>query len=136
MADVFDEEKRSWIMSRVKSRDTKPEWVVRKMLHAAGYRYRLHARDLPGKPDIVLPRHGKVIQVHGCFWHGHDCRAGRNRPAANRGYWEAKLERNIARDKRNEAALREAGWEVLVVWECEVRDRKALLEKLLGFMEA
>jgi DNA mismatch endonuclease (patch repair protein) len=107
---------RSEIMSRVRGKHTKPEMTIRLELHARGYRYRLHRKDLPGTPDIVLPRHRAVIDVRGCFWHGHpDC--GR-RPKTRQEFWNAKIDRNRARDQANERALMEAGWRVLVVWEC------------------
>jgi DNA mismatch endonuclease (patch repair protein) len=120
----------------VKSRDTTPEMIVRRLVHALGYRYRLHVRSLPGAPDLVFPRLRKVIFVSGCFWHMHSC--GRCRiPTARRGYWTKKLERNRARDKRVQRALRRAGWGVLVVWECQTlaagRERlRARLKRFLG----
>ena len=108
------------MMAQVKSADTAPEIKVRRLVHRLGYRFRLHRRDLPGTPDLVLPRHRAVIFVHGCFWHQHRCRRGDRRPQANRGYWVAKLERNVRRDARNRRELRRLGWRVLTVWECEV----------------
>jgi DNA mismatch endonuclease (patch repair protein) len=119
-------------MSRVRGKDTRPELVVRRMLHREGFRYRLHVRELPGRPDVVLPRHRAVVEVRGCFWHGHpDCpRAAA--PSSNVEFWEPKLAANVARDARNEAALREAGWRVIVVWECETRDEDALRARLLA----
>ena len=107
---------RSENMSRVKSRDTKPEILVRRGLHARGFRFRVHRTDLPGRPDLVLPRWNAVMQIHGCYWHGHDC-LGRA-PKTNTEYWGPKITRNRRRDVRNEAALRHAGWRVLIVWEC------------------
>lgn len=121
-------------MSKVKDRNTKPEQVVRGLLHRLGYRFRLHRADLPGKPDIVLPRHHKVILVHGCFWHGHPgCRRSA-RPTTNTQFWDHKIEGNIERDTRTLNALREAGWQVLTVWECETKDRQALEAMLERFM--
>lgn len=119
-------------MRAVKSKDTKPEMVVRRLVHGLGYRYRLHVGGLPGKPDLVFPRRRKVIFVHGCFWHGHDCRRGARQPAANDEYWKAKIARNRQRDADNFLALRESGWQVLIVWECEtkVRDRPTLMQRL------
>lgn len=117
-------------MRRIKGRDTSPELRVRRLLHALGFRFRLHRKDLPGNPDIVLPRHKKVIFVHGCFWHSHDCGRGRRVPKSNVPYWTAKLERNRQRDTRNLEALRSAGWEPHVVWECETRDAALLASKL------
>jgi len=134
MTDVFSKEKRSWIMSRVKGHDTKPEIIVRSMVHRMGFRFRLHRRDLPGNPDVVLPRHGKVIFVHGCFWHGHKGCPRSSRPRTNREFWNRKLDGNIERDKRFCETLRCMGWKVLVVWECETRKNEALLKKLERFL--
>jgi len=105
------------MMAAVRGKDTGPERAVRAALFSAGYRYRLHRRNLPGSPDIVLPRHRTVVFVHGCFWHGHDCARGR-RPASNVAFWNAKLDRNLARDRANRAALEGAGWTVAIIWEC------------------
>ena len=116
--DVFPEKKRREIMSRVKNRNTLPELLVRSLLHRLGFRFRLHRSDLPGTPDIVLPRHKVAIFVNGCFWHGHDCPRGKL-PATNRAFWEAKIARNIARDEKNRRALIELGWRPLTVWTCE-----------------
>jgi len=133
--DVFSREKRSQIMSRVSGKDTKPELIVRSQLHKLGYRFRLHRKDLPGKPDITLPRHKKVIFVHGCFWHGHtDC--GRSkRPVTNRKFWNEKLDKNIRRDIVNIKKLQRLGWKVLVIWTCEVHDGDMLKKRLLSFLE-
>lgn len=128
--DVFTPEERSRIMAKVRGKNTAPELLVRKTLHSLGFRFRLHRADLPGKPDITLPRHKKVVFVHGCYWHGHDCRAGRNRPASNTNYWEKKLARNMARDKANIKALRKLGWHSLIVWECEIKSHETLIKKL------
>jgi len=134
MADVFSEEKRSWIMSRVKGRDTRPELAVRSLLHHHGFRFRLHRKDLPGCPDIVLPRHRKIVFVHGCFWHGHKkCRRS-SRPTTNTEFWNAKIDANISRDKKAIGRLRRTGWSVLVVWECELRDPQKLERRLLRFL--
>jgi len=117
-------------MSHVKGRDTRPELLVRSLVHRLGYRFRLHRRDLPGCPDLVLPRHQTVILVHGCFWHQHPgCRRA-TMPATNREFWQAKLSGNAERDRRNQAALTTLGWRVLVVWECETRDVEALRAQL------
>lgn len=134
MPDVFSKEKRSWIMSRVKGRDTKPEILVRSFLHRMGYRFRIHRRDLPGNPDIVLPRFGKVVFVHGCFWHGHKACPRSKRPTTNEDFWNKKLDGNIERDKRFRLELRRMGWKVLVVWECETRKPERLLRKLERFL--
>lgn len=134
MSDVFSSEKRSWIMSRVRGRDTKPEILVRSFIHRMGYRFRIHRRDLPGNPDIVLPRHGKVVFVHGCFWHGHKGCPRSKRPTSNEKFWNRKLNSNIERDKRFQKDLRRMGWKVLVVWQCETRRSEVLLRKLERFL--
>jgi DNA mismatch endonuclease (patch repair protein) len=121
MADVVDKVTRSRMMSGIKGRDTRPELVVRRALHAAGFRYRLHAADLPGRPDIVLPRHRVVILVHGCFWHRHaGCRFATT-PATRTDFWAQKFERNLERDIRNRQALRAEGWRIATLWECSLR---------------
>ena len=130
MADVHTPEQRSRNMAAVRSRNTKPELRVRSVLHAMGFRYRLHRSDLPGKPDLVLPRYNTVVFVHGCFWHCHTCRYGRPKPATNAQFWEDKRRGNVLRDKRNRQALRRAGWSILTVWECETRDPEKLRERL------
>ena len=137
MADSFNPAKRSAVMRAVRGKDTAPELVVRRLAHGLGYRFRLHREDLPGKPDLVFPSRRKVIFVHGCFWHRHDCRRGRSTPATRRGFWEAKFAANVARDRRNERALRSQGWGVMTVWECRTkpagRDRLAgRLRRFLG----
>jgi len=137
MADMFNQQKRSEIMSKVHSANTTPEIRVRRLLHRSGYRFRLHRQDLPGKPDIVLPKYKTVIFVHGCFWHGcPTCRHARVRPQANAEYWNKKLDRNLTRDKENQVRLEELGWRVLVIWECETRKRREddLIEKLCCFL--
>lgn len=113
-------------MQSIRKTDTKPEVRVRSALHRMGYRFRLHRRDLPGVPDIVLPRHRTVVLVHGCFWHQHDCKLGRKQPRSNQDYWLPKLRRNRERDVIATASLREAGWSVVVVWECETAQEDAL----------
>ena len=125
---------RSEIMAAVKSKDTHPEKVVRRMLFALGYRYRLHAKNLPGCPDIVFPSRRKAIFVHGCFWHGHRCRAGRNRPASNTEYWNRKLTGNVNRDRHNIKILKKAGWSIHVIWECETRDSARMSSQLAAFL--
>jgi len=122
-------------MRRVRSRDTSPELRVRRALHAMGFRFRLHRKDLPGCPDITLPRHRCIVMVHGCFWHGHDCPAGCKRPSSNAAYWNNKLDRNRLRDARNIAKLESMGWRVLVVWECESRNEEHLRNMLRAFLE-
>jgi len=121
-------------MSRVKGRDTKPEMLVRSFVHRMGFRFRVHRRDLPGNPDIVLPRHGKVIFVHGCFWHGHERCPRSKRPTTNKSFWNKKLDANIERDKRFQRELRRMGWKLLVVWQCETHNPEKLLGKLERFL--
>ncbi|MDO3377311.1 very short patch repair endonuclease [Geoalkalibacter halelectricus] len=121
-------------MSRISGRDTKPEIAVRRILHAMGYRFRLHVRQIPGNPDIVLPRHRKVVFVHGCFWHGHAGCPRSKRPSTNVGFWNAKIDANMARDERAVRGLVGDGWRVLVIWECETRMQDQLIEKLSEFM--
>ena len=121
MADTLNSEHRSRIMSRVGGKNTRPEILVRRALHAAGLRFRIHRRDLPGTPDIVLPRHRIAVMVQGCFWHGHDCPKGR-RPKSNVEFWTTKLDRNLQRDRANADALSKLGWQVVTVWECALDD--------------
>ena len=118
-------------MSRIRSRDTKPEVVVRSLLHGMGYRFRLHRRDLPGRPDIVLPRYKTVVFVHGCFWHRHaDCRYAYN-PKSRIEFWEEKFKENVRRDQRQREELRNLDWRVVTIWECETRDREYLQEQIV-----
>jgi DNA mismatch endonuclease (patch repair protein) len=132
MADVFSRKERSAIMRRVRAENTKPELRVRRWLHSQGFRFRLHRGDLPGKPDIVLPKLCMVIFVHGCFWHGHAGCKHSTLPQSNREYWERKIGRNVTRDRRNARALRKLGWRVLTLWECRIGDDRSL-ERRLGF---
>lgn len=120
--DHLTPEERSELMSRINSTETEPEQLTRSLLHKAGYRFRKNVSDLPGTPDVVLPKYDTVIFVHGCYWHRHDCRKGRSMPSTNREFWEEKFERNVERDKENEEALEELGWQVLTVWECKLND--------------
>ena len=136
MADKLTKTRRSWNMSKIRSKDMKPERAVRSLVHTMGYRFRLHRKDLPGKPDLVFPSRRKVIFVHGCFWHQHgdpDCRDGRP-PKSNDSYWSKKLARNIERDKDAIKALQEAGWGTMVVWECETRDVATLRDRVSSFL--
>jgi len=126
MVDIVDSATRSRMMSGIRGRNTKPEILIRSLLHGQGFRFRLDARDLPGRPDIVLPRYRAVVLVHGCFWHGHDCARGARVPKANRDYWVAKVARNRARDTAAREALVKAGWRVETVWECEMKDMATL----------
>jgi DNA mismatch endonuclease (patch repair protein) len=136
MSDVFDPAKRSAVMARIKSRDTKPELLLRRLLTGLGARYRLHRKDLPGSPDVAMPGRRLAIFVHGCFWHGHDCARGSRVPKANRDYWLAKVARNTARDARNRTDLAAAGWRVETVWECQMKDQGALRERLCALLLA
>jgi DNA mismatch endonuclease, patch repair protein len=134
MADIVSRSKRKEMMSSVKQRHTKPEIAVRKLLHRLGYRFRLHSKKLPGTPDIVLPKYKAVIFVHGCFWHQHEgCRKSR-RPTSNVEFWNEKLDKNIERDERKESELKNAGWKVLTVWDCEIKDENLLIEKIKKFL--
>ena len=132
--DTFTAAERAAIMRRIRAKDTKPEMAVRGMVHRLGFRYRLHRADLPGKPDLVFPCRGKVLFVHGCFWHGHGCRSGRNRPSSNRAYWIPKLDRNKARDVANRRRLRALGWDVLTVWECQLKNPERLRQRIAKFL--
>jgi DNA mismatch endonuclease (patch repair protein) len=134
MADKFTKAQRSRIMAAVKSKDTTPEIVVRRLVHSLGYRYRLHVRKLPGTPDIVLARWRKIININGCFWHMHDCRHGRIAPVANPSYWHAKRSKNAIRDRLAGRGLRRAGWSVLTIWECEMRDSRKLMRRIKLFL--
>ncbi|HYO82416.1 MAG TPA: very short patch repair endonuclease [Bryobacteraceae bacterium] len=135
MTDVLTPEQRSRNMAAIRSRNTRPEIIVRSALHAMGFRFRLHRSDLPGKPDLVLPRYGTAIFVHGCFWHMHNCRYGRPRPSTNSQFWEEKRKGNVARDRRNVFELKHAGWRVFTIWECETRDPDLLRNRLLAWQE-
>ena len=128
--DVFTAEQRSAVMRRVKGRDTKPELVLRKLLTRLGYRYRLQRKDLPGSPDLSMAGRKAAVFVHGCFWHGHDCKRGARAPKANADYWAAKIARNRARDAKAEADLAGMGWRPIIVWECELKDLAALEARL------
>lgn len=134
--DTLTPEQRSERMSLIRGKDSKPEMMVRRLVHSLGYRYRLHRRNLPGKPDLVLPRHHTVIFVHGCFWHRHHdpaCALARM-PKSRLDFWEPKLEANRLRDIRNKEALEAAGWRVLVIWECEVKDPLRISDKVREFL--
>ena len=123
-------------MRSVRSKDTGPELLIRKLVYRLGYRYRLHCKDLPGRPDLVFRARRKAIFVHGCFWHSHDCPAGRNRPSSNLQYWEPKLARNKDRDEENIAALNASGWRIMVIWECEARKDSTLTKRIQCFLES
>jgi DNA mismatch endonuclease (patch repair protein) len=124
---------RSRMMAAVRSKNTAPEMTVRQLVHSMGYRFRLHRSDLPGKPDLVFPGRGKVIFVHGCFWHQHGCRFS-HVPKSNRPYWVPKLERNQARDAEHLKVLRAGGWKCLVLWECQLNEMRRIRRRLLKFL--
>lgn len=132
MTDIFSTEKRSDVMSKIKSKNTKPEKVVRSLLFSLGYRFRLHVKDLPGKPDIVLPKYKTVVLVNGCFWHGHENCKDAGIPKTNSQFWYDKISKNKERDKRVLNELEQAGWKVLVIWECQINDK----EKLISFLKS
>ena len=134
MTDVYGPEKRSAVMRRVKGHDTTPEKTVRRLLTRLGARYRLHRKDLPGRPDIVMPGRRLALFVHGCFWHGHDCARGARVPKANRDYWIAKVARNRARDAAARDALTASGWRVETLWECELKDEAVVSERLAALL--
>lgn len=136
MADVLTPEQRRRNMSAIKGKNTKPEMMVRQLAHSLGYRYRLHRKDLPGKPDLVFPSRRKVIEVYGCYWHMHDCRYGRVVPKTNAEFWQTKRLSNVTRDTRNTEELAKQGWRVLIIWECEVRDTEKLRERITEFLDS
>lgn len=123
-------------MAAIRGKDTKPELIVRSIAHRLGFRFRLHAADLPGKPDLVFPSRRAVVFVHGCYWHMHACKRGRSTPATNPEFWRTKRNANRKRDRRTLTALRRAGWRVLIVWECQIRDRLTLAKRLSAFLAA
>jgi len=127
-------ETRRRVMQANVAKNTKPELTVRALLHRMGYRFRLHRKDLPGVPDIVLPRHRKIVEVYGCFWHKHYCSLGLRSPRSNAAYWREKIAGNAARDVKKIAALRKLGWNVLVVWECQTKDTASLEKRLRAFL--
>ncbi|MBI2722480.1 MAG: DNA mismatch endonuclease Vsr [Bacteroidetes bacterium] len=138
MADIFNKEKRSEIMSKISGTETKPEIAVRKFLFAEGFRYRKNVKLLPGKPDIVLSKYKTVIFVHGCFWHNHNCNAAKL-PETRKEFWKEKITGNVSRDKRNYEKLKDMGWQVITVWQCELKNRieqkknfTLLAKKILG----
>lgn len=133
--DVHSREQRSANMAAIRSRNTKPELVVRRLVHRMGFRYALHSKKYPGRPDILLSRHNKAIMVHGCFWHMHRCRFGQVVPATNTEFWSKKRRQNVERDRANLRALRRTGIKTLVVWECQTRDLEALFKKLTQFLD-
>lgn len=136
MTDVLTPTQRRFNMSRIRSKNTGPELAVRRVVHAMGYRYRLHVRDIPGRPDLVFPRLRKIIFVHGCFWHMHSCPRGLVQPKTNAAFWDLKRRGNVARDRSIVRTLRRAGWSILTVWECEVRRPDRLERRLRRFLSS
>lgn len=134
MIDHVSKEKRSEIMKRIPGKNTIPELIVRKLVFSLGYRYRLHGKNLPGKPDIVFPGRKKVIFIHGCFWHYHNCKKG-TPPKSNLDYWLPKLQENRRRDARIQKLITLMGWEILVIWQCQIRDTDNLTKKIISFLE-
>ena len=130
MVDSLTKEKRSWNMSRIRNKDTKPELVVRSLLHRIGYRFRLHRKDLPGKPDIVLPKYKTVIFVNGCFWHRHKGCKYAYKPKSRINFWQKKFNGNIERHQKYKKKLKRQGWKVLVIWECQIKELKTLKNRL------
>lgn len=135
MTDDLTPQQRSYCMSRIRSKDTKPEIVVRKIAHRLGCRFRLYRKDLPGKPDLVFPKLKKVIFVHGCFWHKHRCKFGRVKPSTNSEYWGNKRNGNVKRDRRHSVELRNLGWSVLIIWECQTKNIDKLTEIISDFLK-
>lgn len=136
MADVLLPSQRSYCMSRIRGKDTKPEMIVRRTAHAMGFRFRLHRRDLPGTPDLVFPKLRAVVFVHGCFWHMHRCQLGRVVAKTNARFWAEKRRGNRERDARNRRLLRRLGWRVLVIWECQTRNTELMSNRLRRFLSA
>jgi DNA mismatch endonuclease (patch repair protein) len=131
MVDLLTSERRSWNMSQIKGRNTRPELRLRSLLHRAGFRFRLHAKQLPGRPDIVLPKYRTAIFVHGCFWHRHPGCGNTTTPSTRREFWQEKFDGNVRRDARNRAALEATGWTVVTVWECELKtDAEGIVRRL------
>ena len=136
MADVLTPEQRRRNMAAIKGKNTKPEMIVRQLVHGLGYRYRLHRKDLPGKPDLVFPSRRKIIEVYGCYWHMHDCPYGKVVPKTNAEFWQNKRLSNVVRDTKNSEELAKQGWRVLVLWECEVKDKEKLQERITQFLDS
>jgi len=132
--DTLTKAERSERMSRIRSKNTRPELAVRQALFGLGYRYQLHRKDLPGKPDIVFPSRKKALFIHGCFWHAHQGCKVANLPKSRTEYWQAKFQRNVERDKLNKRALRRMGWSTLTVWECQIKREDRLLRRITGYL--
>jgi DNA mismatch endonuclease (patch repair protein) len=134
--DTLTPFERSTRMSRVKSRDTKPEWKLRRLVWGLGYRYRKNRRDIPGQPDLAFIGRKRAIFLHGCFWHRHDCPLGRRSPKSRNEFWDRKFTRNVERDGQVRSVLRDAGWHVLVIWECELANRESVENRVREFLDA
>lgn len=134
--DHLSPQQRSRQMAKVTSKDTKPEKLVRSILHKEGFRFRKNVKSLPGVPDIVLPKYKTVIFVHGCFWHQHDCKRGNRMPSNRREYWEKKLQRNAERDLQHQKDLEKAGWEVIIIWECELKKKSNNVEQVIEYLRS
>lgn len=134
MTDVLTRSQRSFNMSQIRDKNTKPEIIVRSIVHRLGFRYGLHKSKLPGKPDLVLTRHRKIIFVNGCFWHMHNCKYGKVKPATNKNFWQTKRQGNVARDKRNIKQLKKLGWKVLVIWECQTKNPEKIIKRIKTFL--
>lgn len=134
--DTLTPQQRSERMARIRSRDTKPELILRKLVHGMGYRYRLNRRDVVGNPDLAFIGRRKALFLHGCFWHRHDCPAGRRVPKSRLDFWEEKFSKNVERDALVSEQLRKAGWRLLVVWECQLRDLTKVARKIRKFLDA
>lgn len=134
MVDIFTPEQRSRNMAAIRSKNTSPEIAVRKLVYGLGFRFRLHRTDLPGTPDLVFCSRKKIIFVHGCFWHLHSCRRGRLTPATNAAFWRVKRERNVGRDRSNRKLLSKAGWSILTIWECQIKDERKVRERIETFL--
>ncbi|MBN2239060.1 MAG: DNA mismatch endonuclease Vsr [Dehalococcoidales bacterium] len=136
MTDVHSPEQRSYNMSRIRSKNSKPELAVRHIVYDLGFRYRIHKNDLPGNPDLVFPHLKKVIFVNGCFWHRHNCPNGKLTPKNNADYWQDKFKKTISRDNKHSEMLATAGWDILIIWECEVKDTNQLTTKIKKFLSS
>jgi len=136
LSDIYSKQKRSQIMSKISGKNTKPEIIIRKIAHNLGYRFRLHKKDLPGKPDLVFPKYKKVIFVNGCFWHGHSKCSRSNLPTTRKMFWKEKIENNKKRDKTNKTKLKKLGWDYLVIWQCEIKKSNygKLMERIQLFL--
>jgi len=135
MTDVLTPEQRKLNMSRILNKDTRPEVIVRSLIYRMGYRYRLNVKKLPGKPDIVLSSHKKIIFVHGCFWHMHKCKYGRVKPQTNAEFWQNKRNGNVKRDRKTLSLLKKDGWKVLIIWECWLKNPKTLIKRIENFFQ-